>query len=121
LAATALSSLLACSPLNQKKFLFALGALCCTLLLLFPTISASDDLQTQAAITEDSTASKRFENAAAHSSSLLQVVFYIPCGTLLSILSRNFWSLHADAPARKFSAIYTRQLAGRAPPALPLL
>lgn len=115
LAGTAISAFLSSAPAQRKQFLLALAALCCALLLLFPSISVSDDLHFQAFVSEDSNPSKRLVNAAhinvEHFTSILFIL-----GAVLTALFRVIGFIRIATAARYLVSLLDRPILGRAPP-----
>ncbi len=120
IAATALSWHLRSAPKDCKQFLLALGALCCALLLLFPTISVSDDLHVQAFVCEDSSPTKRMATAVVHVAPIYHLAVFFIFSTLLAALCRTIWFVRSASPVPYLSALLDRPVLGRAPPALSL-
>ncbi len=118
IAATALSWHLRSSTRERKQFFLALAALCCALLLLFPTISVSDDLHVQAFVTEDSSPTKRLASAVVHVAPIPQIAIFFAFCALLAALCRIGWFVRTASSVRYFSALLDRPVLGRAPPAL---
>ena len=114
----ALWSFLGSSSRGQKQLLSALVALFCAILLLFPAISVSDDLNFQAFVSEDSNVSKRLLSAAQTSS----VEYWAP--PLLAFLFTLFgcprWFIRTTKSISRLSSLFDRPVLGRAPPALVL-
>jgi uncharacterized membrane protein YbjE (DUF340 family) len=115
LAGTAVSAFLGSAPARRKQFLLAFGALCCALLLLFPSISVSDDLHFQAFVSEDSNPSKKLVNAAhvsvEHFTSILFVL-----SALLAGLFRVIGFIRIATACPSLSSLLERPIHGRAPP-----
>jgi hypothetical protein len=120
-AIAALLLLLGCSPQDRKQFLLGVGALCCAVLLLFPAISASDDLHAQAVLAEDSIAAKRLANSSGHLAPIHHFALFLICAALAVGIFFHAWFYRRRTSVRYFSAILTRQLFGRAPPAVSLV
>ncbi|HEX8926695.1 MAG TPA: hypothetical protein VF786_12930 [Terriglobales bacterium] len=120
IAGTALSWHLRSAPKDRKQFLLALGALCCALLLLFPTISVSDDLHVQAIVTEDSSPTKRLASAITHAAPVYQIAIFFVFSALVAALFRTVCFVRTTTPAPYLSALLDRPVLGRAPPALSL-
>src|SRR5581483_9801448 len=114
LAGTAISAFLSSAPPRRKQFLIAFGALCCALLLLFPSISVSDDLHLQAFVGEDANPNKRLVNVAHVSVELATLVFVL--SALLASLFRVFGFIRIAAAAPPLSSLLERPIHGRAPP-----
>jgi len=114
LAGTAISAFLSSAPPRRKQFLIAFGALCCALLLLFPSISVSDDLHLQAFVGEDANPNKRLVNVAHVSVELATLVFVL--SALLASLFRVFGFIRIAAAAPSLSSLLERPIHGRAPP-----
>jgi hypothetical protein len=114
----ALWSFLGSSSMGQKRFLFALVALFCAILLLFPAISASDDLHIQAFVSEDSSASKWLLSAVQ--TSPIEYWATLLLAILLALFRRSFWFIHKTKSILRLSALFDRPVLGRAPPALVL-
>ena len=114
----ALWSFLGARSKHQKQFIFALVALFCAILLLFPAISVSDDLHFQAFVSEDSNASKRLLSAAQTSS----IDYWAPLllAFLFTLFGRPLWFIRATKFVSRLSAPFDRPVLGRAPPALVL-
>jgi hypothetical protein len=113
--------LLGCSAQDRRQLLLGVGALCCTVLLHFPAISASDDLHAQAVVAEDVSAAKRLANSSIHLSPIHHCAVFLICGALLAGIFFHTWSHRRNTSAPYFSAILVRQLFGRAPPAVSLV
>jgi|SRR6185437_623991 len=115
MAGTAILAFLLSAPDRHRRYALALGALCCALLLLFPTISVSDDVHIQAFVVEDSNPTKRLVNAAHTSLEHFTAVSFI-LGSLF------FGLFRLGAYIRIFSAVpnppsfLSRPVFGRAPP-----
>lgn len=118
LAGMAIVVFLNSAPARRKQFLLGLGALCCALLLLFPTISVSDDLHFHAFVTEDSNPNKKLVNVSritgehfttpvfvltAESANLFRVIGFVRIATAVPYLS----------------SLLDRPILGRAPPFIP--
>jgi hypothetical protein len=103
---------------GQRQFLFALVALFCAILLLFPAISVSDDLHFQAFVSEDSSVSKRLLTAA-HTS---PIESWAPplLAFLFTLFGRPLWFIRTTKSTSRLSALFDRPVLGRAPPALLL-
>jgi hypothetical protein len=114
----ALWSFLGASSVGQKRFLFALLALFCAILLLFPTISVSDDLHFQAFVSEDSSASKWLLSAVQ--TSPIEYWATLLLAILLALFRRSFWFIRKTKSILRLSALFDRPVLGRAPPALVL-
>jgi hypothetical protein len=114
----ALWSFLGSSSKGQKQFLFALVALFCAVLLLFPAISVSDDLHFPAFVSEDSNVSKRLLSAAQASS----IEYWAPLllAFLFTLFGRPLWFIRTTKSISRLSALFDRPVHGRAPPALVL-
>jgi hypothetical protein len=115
LAGTAISAFLSSAPARRKQFLLAFGALCCALLLLFPSISVSDDLHLQAFVSEDANPNKKLVNAAhitvEHFAALVLVL-----STLLASLFRLFGFIRIATAVPSLASLLERPIQGRAPP-----
>lgn len=120
IAAAALCWHLRSAPKDGKQFLLALGALCCALLLLFPTISVSDDLHVQAIVTEDSSPTKRLASVITHVAPVYQIAIFFVFSSLLAALFRTVCFVRTATPPPYLSALLDRPVLGRAPPALSL-
>ena len=114
----ALWSFLGSSSMGQKRFLFALVALFCAIVLLFPAISASDDLHIQAFVSEDASASKWLLSAVQ--TSPIEYWATLLLAILLALFRRSFWFIHKTKSILRLSALFDRPVLGRAPPALVL-
>jgi|SRR6185503_2835616 purine-cytosine permease-like protein len=114
----ALWSFLGSSSRSQKRFLFALVALFCAVLLLFPAISISDDLHFQAFVSEDSSASKWLPSAAP--TSPIEYWATLLLAILLALFHRSFWFIRKTKSILRLSTLLDRPVLGRAPPALIL-
>ncbi len=120
IAATALCWHLRSAPKDHKQFLLALGALCCALLLLFPTISVSDDLHFEAFLSEDSSPTKRLASAVVHVAPIYQIAIFFVFSALLAGLCRTSWFVRRASSVPYLSALLDCPVLGRAPPALSL-
>jgi hypothetical protein len=103
---------------DRKQFLLALAALGCALLLLFPSVSISDDLHMQPFFAEDSSASKRLVSVAAHATPVSQSL-WLGCSLLAGLLLRlQVRRFRSDGPETSYLApTLDRSPLGRAPPA----
>ena len=117
LAGTAVSAFLSSAPAQRKQFLLAFGALCCALLLLFPSISVSDDLHVQVFVNEDSNPNKRLVNTAHISVEHFAAILFV-LGALLAALFRVIGFLRIASAAPYLSLLLERPILGRAPPLL---
>lgn len=117
-AGTALSAFLSSAPARRKQFLLALSALCCALLLLFPSISVSDDLHIQAFVSEDSNPSKKLANAAAHVSVGHFTTILFVLSALLASLFRVIGFIRIAHAWPSLFSLLDRPIHGRAPPTL---
>jgi len=115
LAGTAISAFLSSAPPRRKQFLIAFGALCCALLLLFPSISVSDDLHLQAFVGEDANPNKRLVNVAHVSVEHFATLVFV-LSALLASLFRVFGLIRIAAAAPSLSSLLERPIHGRAPP-----
>ena len=115
LAGTAVAAFLVSTPARLKQFLLAFGALCCALLLLFPSISVSDDLHVQAVVTEDSNPSKKLVNAAHISAEHFTTILFV-LGALLAVLFRMVGFVRIGTVAPYLSSLLDQPVLGRAPP-----
>ncbi|SRR6185437_3928396 len=115
LAGTAVSAFLSFVPSRRKQFLVAFGALCCALLLLFPSISVSDDLHLQAFVSEDSNPSKKLVNAAHVSVEHFTAILFV-LSALLASLFRVFGFVRIATALPSLSSLLERPIHGRAPP-----
>ncbi len=107
---------------DRKQFLLALGALCCALLLLFPTISISDDLHVEAVLSEDSSPTKRMAATVTHVVPVHQLaIFFAVFATLMAALHTTEWCVRNTNPVQYLSALLDRPVLGRAPPVLFLV
>ena len=116
-AAAALWRFLGSASTSRKQFLVALGALVCSLLLLFPSISVSDDLHLQAFVAEDSSPGKRLVNVGGHSALSHQFAMFVTLfSALFAALRRITWFVRNSNPVSYLSALLERPVLGRAPP-----
>ena len=115
----ALWRFLGTTAMDRKQFLFALVALSCAILLLFPTVSVSDDLHVQAFVTEDANASKRLLSAAVQA---IPIGFcgMLLAGFLLTAMRRTLWLIRRMKSVLVPTLLCERPVLGRAPPALVL-
>lgn len=120
IAGTALWCHLRSGSQDRKQFLLALGALSCALLLLFPTISVSDDLHVQAIVTEDSSPTKRLASVVTHIAPLHQIAIFLVFSSLFGALCRTICFVRPAMPAPHRSTLLDRPVLGRAPPAVSL-
>ncbi len=121
IATTALCWHLRFAPKDRKQFLLALGALCCALLLLFPTISVSDDLHFEAVLSEDSSPTKRLAGTVTHIVPVQMAIFFAAFAALAAALHTIEWCARSTNPVQYLSALLDRPTLGRAPPALSSL
>lgn len=117
MAGTAIWAFLSSAPARRKQFLLAFGALCCALLLLFPSISVSDDLHFQAFVSEDSNPSKKLINTAHSGAEHFTMILFV-LGALLAALFRVIAFIRIAAAAPCLSSLLERPILGRAPPLL---
>ena len=115
LAGTAIAAFLVSTPARLKQFLLALGALCCALLLLFPSISVSDDLHFQAVVNEDSNPSKKLVNATHISAEHFATTLFV-LGALLAGLFRVVGFVRIATAVSYLSSLLDHPVLGRAPP-----
>ena len=115
----ALWMFLGTAPMDRKRFLFALVALGCAILLLFPAVSASDDLHFQAFVSEDANASKRLLNAAAHNAPL-GFCAILTMAVLLAAPRRTVWLVRGVKSVPVPTALIDLPILGRAPPSADL-
>jgi hypothetical protein len=118
IAGLALWSFQGSSSRGQKQLLFALVALFCAILLLFPAISISDDLHFQAFVSEDSSTSKWLLSAVP--TSPIEYWATLLLAILLALFHRSFWFIRKARSILRLSALFDRPVLGRAPPALVL-
>ncbi|HTM36763.1 MAG TPA: hypothetical protein VL156_08450 [Terriglobales bacterium] len=114
----ALWSFLGSPTRGQKQFLCALVALFCAVLLLFPAISVSDDLNSQAFVSEDSNVSKRLLSAAQASTAEYWAPLLL--AFLFTLFGRPLWFIRTTKSISRLSSLFHRPVLGRAPPALVL-
>ena len=114
----ALWSFLGSHSRDRKQFLFALIALSCAILLLFPAISVSDDLHFQAFVSEDSNPCKRL--LIAGQTCPIEYWATLLLAFLLTLLRRPLWSITTTKFTPRLSALFERPVLGRAPPVLVL-
>lgn len=114
----ALWSFLGSPTRSRKQFLFALIALFCAILLLFPAISVSDDLHLQAFVSEEATVSKRLMSTFQTS----PIEYWAPLllTFLLTTFRRPLWFIRTTKSLPRLSALFDRPVLGRAPPAFML-
>jgi hypothetical protein len=115
LAGTAVSAFLSSAPGRRKRFLLAFGALCCALLLLFPSISVSDDLHFHAFVGEDANPNKRLLNVA-HVNGVQFSAIVFALGALLASSFRVIAFIRITTAAAHLSSPVKRPILGRAPP-----
>lgn len=113
-AGTAIATFLLSVPNRRKEFLLAVCALCCALLLLFPTISVSDDLHFHAFVSEDSNPNKRLAGAGLINIEHFATIFLV-LGALLACLFRVIGLFRAAAVPSP-TLLIERPVLGRAPP-----
>ena len=106
---------------DRKRFL-RVGALLCAAIVLFPFISASDDIHSEPFIVEDSRSGKHVTGARAPGGII--VLLWLGSASLLLLFDhrrrRTLLSVNATNPFLHASPLL-RDLLGRAPPlALPL-
>jgi NADH:ubiquinone oxidoreductase subunit 6 (subunit J) len=105
---------------SQCPYGTALLALACALVLLFPVVSASDDLHPTQAVLEDAT--KRVQQLAAslHSGNLVSfsaMVFALLATYLLAaLIALHVWRF--DLPETHVIRLARKPIAGRSPPPL---
>ena len=104
---------------SHASYATALLALGCVLALLFPVVSASDDLHPTQAVLEDAT--KRIQQAVApqhhgNFSSYSPMVPALLAVCLLATLVVLFWQ--SDPPAARVVSLPRKPLFGRSPPSL---
>lgn len=102
----------------DRKVLLAVGALGCALLLLFPSVSVSDDLHLRTFVAEDSFATKRLVSIAAHANPVSPSLW--PGVSVFAAwfagLRRSSW-FRCEWPALSyFSPLLQHPGLGRAPP-----
>jgi hypothetical protein len=114
----ALWSFLGSPSKGKRQFLFALIALSCAILLLYPAISVSDDLNFLAFVSEESNASKRLLSAVQ--TSPIEYWATLLSAFLLTVFRRSLWFIRATKSVSRLSAQFDRPVLGRAPPALVL-
>ncbi len=117
LAGTAIAAFLSSAPAQRKQFLLALGALCCALLLLFPSISVSDDLHFQAFVSEDSNPNKRLVNGAHISVEHFTASVFV-LSSILASLFRVIGVVGVATAVFHLSSLLERPILGRAPPSM---
>lgn len=115
LAGTAISAFLSSAPGQRKQFVLAFAALCCALLLLFPSISVSDDLHFQAVVSEDANPNKKLINAAHISVEHFTTILFV-LGALLAGLFRVIGFIWIATATPYLSSLLNRPILGRAPP-----
>ena len=105
---------------DQRLRWVHLGILLCGTALLFPSISASDDIHYEAFIVEDSTSAKRL-NPAHSSTNPAAPVLWFPALLLLGFagLFERRWRLIESRSVCYRVPFFSRNLLGRAPPATP--
>jgi len=119
IASVALGEFARRTRLERKQYLLAMFALGCALLLLFPTVSISDDLHLQTFVSEDSFATKRMAAIAAHASPVPPLFWFeiSILATLFVGLRRSGWFRHEQPLLSYFSPLLQHLSLGRAPPA----
>ena len=116
-AGMAISAFLSSAPARRKQFLLAFGALCCALLLLFPSISVSDDLHLQAFVNEDANPNQKLINAAHSAVEHFTMILFV-LGALLAALFRVIEFIRIATTTPHLSSLLERPILGRAPPLL---
>lgn len=95
-------------------------ALACVLVMLFPVVSATDDLRAMRTEMEESPASKRsLRQAAGEKTSLWNSQPHTPPAIVPALVSFAFGSEYCEvppSPTRHFSGAYALLHDGRAPP-----
>jgi hypothetical protein len=115
LAGMAISAFLLSVPARRRRFLFAFAALCCALLLLFPSISISDDLHFQAFVSEDSNPGKKLASGAHLNVEHFTALVFALSAVLASLFRvTGFIGIPAAVP--NLSSLLERPVLGRAPP-----
>jgi len=105
---------------SQVSFATALLALGCALIVLFPVVSASDDLHPTQAVLEDAT--KRVQQVVAprhygnSSSSSLVVPALLALYLLAALMVLQVWQV--NLPEARVISLSHRPVAGRSPPSL---
>ena len=112
----ALWSFLGSASKDRRQFLVALLALTCAILVLYPAISASDDVNFQAVVSEDSNSSKRL--MSADSNLIPAFIAQLITGLLTGLLP--LWIIRKTKSIARLSALFERPVLGRAPPAFAL-
>lgn len=108
-------------PAKDRRRAAALGVLFCSILLLFPAISVSDDLHFQAFVSEDLNASKRLPSVAVRATTVPQgVIFIVVAAFVLAFTCQTLWFVLGAISSRHLSVLVERRVLGRAPPALSL-
>jgi hypothetical protein len=103
---------------NARRLLLPLGALFCAAALLFPSISATDDLHRDAFVVEDSNAIKRVVSAVAHVAPLVPLEWFGICSLAFLLVSRDRkWRLVEIGSTIYSTPLLTSPVLGRAPPA----
>jgi hypothetical protein len=102
----------------RVRLLLALGALVCAAVVVFPSISVSDDLHFNAFIIEDSKSTRRLTQSAALAN-LVSPLLLLPI-TFSTFLVFAFWErrwrvTEHRAPVCR-DVLFNRNLLGRAPP-----
>jgi len=104
---------------DRKRFLLALGALGCALLLLFPAVSISDDLHVPPFFAEDASATKRLANATSHANPVPHSIWF-GCWLLAALFAglRQRGRFRPEQPVLSYlSRDFNNFRLGRAPPA----
>ena len=115
LAGTTISAFLSSAQAQRKQFLLALAALSCALLLLFPSISVSDDLHFHAFVTEDSNPNKKLVRVAHQSVEHFTTITFV-LGALLAALFRVIGFIRIATATPRLLSLLDSPIVGRAPP-----
>jgi hypothetical protein len=105
---------------DWKPFVLRLGSLICAAVLLFPTISITDDLHLESFVVEDSNSTKRLASAVTHAAPVVPVVLFglAILSLLLAMLGKRARCVvNITSPTYK-TLFLTQPVLGRAPPAI---
>ena len=103
--------------LNRRRFLLALGALLCAAVVLFPSISITDDLHLDVFVMEDSNSTKRLGNVVAHNAPLTKVAWFgFFALSLMFVARQRSWRQDENVSPSYKARPLIRPVLGRAPP-----